>query len=216
MPCRVAALLLSLAILAPGLARAQEPAADARIEFSVELDAARGPRGGRDPIVRTRNFVGDTRWLTMLRSGFPLRLHYRVETWRSRDAWFDDFVRQIEWDIIIRHEPLLDQFTVRRIQPRARFENRYATTDALDAALGLPFRIAIAPSGPGTYYYAASVQITTLSDSDLKELERLLGGDLGTDNSGSAVGREARRLVLRLAGLPSVRLEGRTASFEVR
>jgi hypothetical protein len=73
----------------------------------------------------------------------------------------------------------------------------------------------------GGYYYAATLQVSTLSDSDLDELKRFLAGDMGTaaegsDGIGDAVGRSATRLLLRLAGLPSLRLEARSSRFVVR
>jgi hypothetical protein len=59
-----------------------------------------------------------------------------------------------------------------------------------------------------------------LSDSDLDELERFLEGDPGDNggrgNLGDALGRGATRFLLRLAGLPSLRLEARSQRFEVR
>ena len=56
------------------------------------------------------------------------------------------------------------------------------------------------------------MELSTLSDSDLDELERFLEGDLpgvaqGGEGIGEALGRGATRLLLRLAGLPSLRLE---------
>ena len=79
----------------------------------------------------------------------------------------------------------------------------------------------MAPRERGTYYYQVLLTLTTLSDSDLAELERFLRGDLGgaaagQDGVGDALGRGARRLLLRLAGLPSLRLDGRSERFEVR
>jgi hypothetical protein len=52
-------------------------------------------------------------------------------------------------------------------------------------------------------------------------LQRFLEGDLsevaeGKEGVGDAVGRGATRFLLRLAGLPSLRLEVRSVSFEVR
>jgi hypothetical protein len=151
----------------------------------------------------------------------PLRLHYRVEVWRSREGWFDTFVRQVEWDVLVRHEPLLDQYTLLTFFGAARQERRYATLDALGAALAFAYQVKVAPPDPGTYYYAASVQIATLSDTDLDDLERILAGDPdpreeGGQKLGDALGREATRFLLRLAGLPSLRLEGRSNRFSVR
>jgi hypothetical protein len=144
-----------------------------------------------------------------------------VEVWRSRDAWFDVFTRQTEWDVLVRHEPVLDQYTLLTFAGSRRQERRYATLDALGAALGFAYQINVQPVEEGTYYYTASLQVSTLSDSDLDELERFLAGDPGRssedgDNLGDALGRGATRFLLRLAGLPSLRLEARSESFTVR
>jgi hypothetical protein len=144
-----------------------------------------------------------------------------VEVWRSRGAWFDTFERQAEWDVLIRHEPLLDQYTLVTFVGAARQERRYATIDALGAALAFAYQVNVRPAETGRYYYAASLQVTTLSDSDLDELERFLAGDMGRaterdGNLGDALGREATRFLLRLAGLPSLRLEARSQAFSVR
>jgi hypothetical protein len=178
--------------------------------------------GARTPIVRSENLLGtNSRWLTALRSGLPLRLHYRVEVWRSREGWFDTFVRQVEWDVLVRHEPLLDQYTLLTFFGANRQERRYATLDALGAALAFAYQVKVAPADAGLYYYAASLQISTLSDADLDDLERYLAGDPdprdeGGQKLGDALGREATRFLLRLAGLPSLRLEARSDRFAVR
>jgi hypothetical protein len=64
------------------------------------------------------------------------------------------------------------------------------------------------------------MEVSTLSDEDIDELERFLEGDLGSARGegglGDALGRGATRFLLRLAGLPSLRLEARTGRFSVR
>ena len=190
-----------------------------RLHVTLTLDST--PRGARSPVVRSENLLGgESRWLDALRSGLPVRLHYRVELWRSRDGWFDDFSRQVEWDVVVRHEPLLDQYTLLTLVGARRQERRYATLDALGAALAFAYQVSVRPDEPGGYYYAASLQVSTLSDSDLDELERFLAGDLGNpgkgEGIGDAVGRGATRFLLRLAGLPSLRLEARSQRFTVR
>ena len=84
------------------------------VRLTVRLAADSTPAGSRAPVVRSENLLGDGRWLSALRSGLPVRLHYRVEVWRSRGGWFDAFERQAEWDVVLRHEPLLDQYTCSR------------------------------------------------------------------------------------------------------
>jgi hypothetical protein len=191
------------------------------VRLYVTLSPDSGQNGARAPIVRSESLLGgDSRWLTALRSGLPVRLHYRVEVWRSREGWFDIFVRQAEWDLLVRHEPLLDQYTLLTFAGASRQERRYATLDALGAALAFAYQVNVRPTGEGRYYYAASLQVSTLSDSDLDELERFLAGDLrreakGRENLGDALGRGATRFLLRLAGLPSLRLEARSDQFVV-
>jgi hypothetical protein len=191
-----------------------------RLIVSLAPDSA--PTGARAPVVRSENLLAsESRWLTALRSGLPVRLHYRVEIWRSRDGWFDDFARQVEWDVVVRHEPLLDQYTLLTLVGQRRQERRYATLDALGAALAFAYQVNVRPDQPGGYYYAASLQVSTLSDSDLDELKRFLEGDIGEaaqggEGIGDAVGRGTTRFLLRLAGLPSLRLEARSPRFVVR
>jgi len=196
---------------------------DVRLEVSLAPDST--ARGATEvmtqaPVLRVRNLLADERWTPLLQSGFPLRLHFRVELWRERDVWFDDFRRQVEWDVIVRREPLLDQYTVATLTPATSSERRYASLEALAKALGYAYRIAIAPTDRGRFYYAGSVAIATLADSDLDELERFLQGDLssaarGGERFGDVVGRGARRILLRLAGVPSMRLEARSVRFRV-
>jgi hypothetical protein len=216
---RTAGIGAALVVLAWQRTAAQE-AQPVRLHVTLASDSA--PNGARAPIVRSENLLGgDSRWLSALRSGLPVRLHYRVEVWRSRDGWFDIFTRQAEWDVLVRHEPLLDQYTLMTFAGARRQERRYATLDALGAALAFAYQINVRPNEEGRYYYAASLQVSTLSDSDLDELERFLAGDLGRaaqggENFGDALGRGATRFLLRLAGLPSLRLEARSNRFSVR
>jgi len=214
----VVAAALVLALLPGRTAQAQ--AAEA-IRLTVRLADDSTPSGSRAPVVRSENLLGDGRWLAALRSGLPVRLHYRVEVWRARGGWFDAFERQADWDLVVRHEPLLDQYTVLTLVGDRAQERRYATLDALNAALAFAYQVSVRPAAAGRYYYTAALEISTLSDSDLDELQRFLEGDLdevaeGKKGVGDALGRGATRFLLRLAGLPSLRLEVRSATFEVR
>ena len=209
-------------VLLGGTVSAPLQAQTGQVRLLVALTPDSTPTGARAPIVRSENLLGsESRWLAALRSGLPVRLHYRLEVWRSRDGWFDNFAQQVEWDVVVRHEPLLDQYTLLTLVGQRRQERRYATLDVLGAALAFAYQVNIRPEEPGGYYYAASLQVSTLSDSDLDELKRFLAGDLGDGAEGSngigdAVGRGTTRLLLRLAGLPSLRLEARSPRFAVR
>lgn len=206
---------LSVVLLAPA-ARAQ----DARVALTVALTPDTAKNGTRQAVLHTERLLDDPRIETMLSSEFPIRLHYRLELWRSR-SWFDAFERSVEWDVVIRHEPLLDQYTVATVDVRHTRIDHYADRAALAAGLGRLTRIAIQPTASGQYYYAVALDISTLSDTDIKELERFLQGDVGpaatgSEDVGSALGRGVRRILLQVAGLPSLRLEKQSAQFKVR
>ena len=209
-------LAAGLALGAPE-ARAQAPGT---VHLTVRLATDSTAAGARAPVVRSEHLLDDGRWISALRSGLPVRLHYTVGVWRSRGGWFDAFERQAEWDVVLRHEPLLDQYTVLTLVAERARERRYATLDALSAALAFAYQVSVRPEQPGRYYYTASLEISTLSDSDLDELQRFLEGDLGDGEGkqgvGDVLGRGATRFLLRLAGLPSLRLEVRSPTFDVR
>ena len=87
---RAWAALVALSLGAAGALPAQQPPPvhlDVRLTFTIRV-------GSRAPIVQSRDLLGDDRWVSALRSGLPVRLHYRLEVWRSREGWFDNFERQ--------------------------------------------------------------------------------------------------------------------------
>ena len=212
--------LLLLALLATAIPEEARAQAGNSVRLEVRLTPDTANSGTRAPVVRSDNLLGDGRWLSTLRSGLPVRLHYRIEVWRSREGWMDQLTRQVYWDVVLRHEPLLDEYTMLTIFGTRVQERRYATLDALTAALAFAYQINVSPAQGGRYYYTATLEVSTLSDSDLDELERFLEGDLGDPQGqgglGDALGRGATRFLLRLAGLPTLRLEERTRRFTVR
>ncbi|HSB53746.1 MAG TPA: DUF4390 domain-containing protein [Gemmatimonadales bacterium] len=198
----------------PSAALAQAPEKEpVRLEVTAEPST-------HDPTVFTRNLLEDTPWLGTLRQGLPLRLLYRLEVWRSRDAWLDEQIRQVEWTVVVRHEPLLDQFTVTRLGPfrGPPATRRLGTAGALAEFLGVGLRYPVlTPKEPGRYYYRATLSVATLSDSDLDKFERALRGELDPrSDDGGGIAERARRLVLRLAGLPTANLADDSDQFEVR
>src|SRR5947208_7680839 len=45
-----------------------------------------------------RSLLADGKFVGLMRSGFPLRLHYRLEQWRSRSGWFDQYISEARWE----------------------------------------------------------------------------------------------------------------------
>ncbi len=208
--------VFGLLLAAAGVpALAAQDAGAARLEIALTPDTT--PTGRRFPIVRAVNLLGDTPWLDALRQGLPVRLRYRLELWRSRDAWLDALEQQYEWNVLVRHEPLLDQFTLIQLHRRGRVARRLGTAGALAEALGVWYDIRLAPTAPGQYYYVASLEVSALAESDLDEIERVFRGELqAVGEGGGSLSRSARRLVLRLAGLPTLKLSARSEGFTVR
>jgi len=171
----------------------------------------------RAPRVQVSGLLGDGAYVGLMRSGFPLRLHFRLELWQVRSSWFDRFVRELTWDAVARHDPLADDYVLLRAGGRV---TRHPSAVDLAAALALPYRITLTPpdSGRHRYYYLCRLEVTTLNDTDLAELERWLRGDVGSAVSGEgdfgeALARGAQRVLVRIAGLPRLTLEGRSAVF---
>ena len=168
------------------------------------------------PRVQATALLADGKFVGLMRSGFPLRLHYRLELWRSRSGWFDQFVTDFPWDAVARHDPLADDFVL--IRSESRRVARYGTADDLERAIETPYRVTMKPNGSGNFYFVCHLDVTTLNDTDLEELTRWLKGDVspavsGGGNVGGALARGAQRLLVRIAGLPRLTLEARSETM---
>ncbi len=218
---RLTALLLLLAALTLPAPPALDAQGASGVTLAVTLVPEANRKDSRLPEARVSGLLEDDRWTSALLSGLPLRLHYRLELWRSRSSWFDAAVRSVDWDVVVRREPLLDQYTMTTVLLGRTRQQRFPDLAALGKAIGVAYRIAVRATDKGNYYYVATLSVSTLSDSDLDEMDRVMRGETGaaTDdngNLGDAVGRSARRMLLRVAGLPIMRVEGKSEAFEVK
>jgi Domain of unknown function (DUF4390) len=198
----LALLAATLGATAPGAAQA--PA------LALTLD-------GATPRVQATALLADGKFLALMRSGFPLRLHYRLELWRERPGWFDDYRGEVSWDVLVRHDPLADDYVVYRT---GRAPAHYTDAEALEHALDLPYRVNYVPNDPGRFYYVCRLEISTLDDTELNELSRWLKGEVGPAVSGDqslgqALARGAEQVLVRIAGLPRLNLEARSTTREV-
>lgn len=197
-------------------ARAQEPA---RVEVSLAT-AVGGQRGA--PMVRSVHILADNEIREMLHSGFPARLHYRLELWGA-SGFFDDLKRQIEWDVIVRYNPLKKRYTATRIEgDRVTALGSFDGLDPIEAVLSQPTQPTfLAPDGHDKYYYNLVLDVQMLSVSDLDEVERWLKGDLGPavhgeKNPGTAIGQGAKTLITKLLGGQEKHYEARSKVFRPR
>jgi uncharacterized protein DUF4390 len=199
---RLAILALALAAGGSAGAAAQSPS------LSITLE-------GETPRVQTASLLADGKYVALMRSGFPLRLHYRLELWRVRSSWFDQFVSDATWDALARHDPLADDFVLIRTGGSL---TRYATVEDLARALETDYKVTLQARRSGRFYFLCRLDVTTLNDTDLEELTRWLKGDVspavsGQGSVGDALARGLQRVLVRIAGLPRLTLETRSTEF---
>jgi hypothetical protein len=210
------ALLVIAMVLGGGLVTAA-PGQTIRVGLAVGLDPQVEPNGAQRALVQVRDLLRDPRWSAAMDQGFAIRLTFRLEIWRSREGWIDDFQRATEWSTVIQREPLEDQYHVTRILLSGAEEFRFATKELLDHWISATNKVDALPQGAGTFYYTVTVRITALSDEDMNELERFLSGQTGAPaRERSSIGNSLRRFLLRLAGLPWEELEQKSGKFTVR
>ena len=206
--------LLLLLTAAPGLAQ-RSP----RVEIALPSAALRSTEG---PRVQALRVLSDSRLRDLLRNGFPARLHWRVELWSTR-GWFDDLKGAVEWDVIVRYEPLERRYEIVRIDsdgnptPLGRTES-FANVEAIIERPQQP--PILPPQRRDRLYYNVALDVEMLSVSDLDEVERWLRGELrpavrGQRNPGTAVTRGVRTVVAKLLGAEKRHYEERSVRFDV-
>jgi hypothetical protein len=209
---RTALLLLTLGLGTADAATAQST----RVGMTVRLAPETTPGAGHQPIIGIVNLFRDTRWSEALEQAFPIRLHFRIEIWRSRESWIDEFQRFAEWSIVVQREPLEENYRVTDILQAGTSEARFPSRIELERNIGTERQIEVLPRGTGTFYYNVRLRIRALSDEDMDELERFLAGETNAPRTErSPLARSMRRLFLRMAGLPSEDLEIRSEKFTV-
>ncbi len=209
---RIAGVIVALSLTAAGLAAAQSP----RVGLTVGLWRPVQPGPGRQPVVAVTNLFRDERWAEFLEQTFPIRLQFRVEIWRSREGWIDEFQRAADWSSVIQREPLEENYRVTDILQAGTSESRFSTRAELEEFVAARRQIDVLPRGTGTFYYNIRLRIRALSDEEMDELERFLAGDANAPRTErSQLARSFRRFLLRMAGLPSEDLEARTEKFVV-
>ncbi len=192
-----------------------------RVEPRLSITLGAGGDSVAQPVVRAEHLLEDGVFDGALRNGFPVRYHFRLELWQ-RAFLFDRLRREAEWDALVRLDPLTGEYDLIRTGGSIA---HFTTLQAVSRALATPFTVELPPPPPDSagrgarFYYIAMLEIESLSEGELEEVERWLRGDMGPAISkkgdvGDALARGVRRLLIRLSGLPRRRLEVRSATFE--
>jgi hypothetical protein len=210
---RALLLLLALALAAPVRGWAQgAPGLEIQLPTPSRLTA-------EGPLVRARGVLSDPRMRELLRSGFPARLSYRVELWSS-ERFFDELHRTAAWEVNVRWRGVDQKYeVVQVVDGRAFSLGTFARVEDAESAVERPLRVPIAaPASRRRFYYQATLEVRTLSVSDLDEVNAWLSGELrpavrGQRNPGTALSRGFRSLTTRLLGGERREYGARTATF---
>lgn len=188
-----------------------------RLEVTLPEQPAQQP-----PRVQVRDPLASGRLRDLLRSGFPARLHYRVELW-STGGLLNDLEGSAEWDVIVRYDQLEKRYEVARVvDDRVTLLGTHLDVAGAQRAVERPFHPIIRiPRGGRRYYYSTRLELETLSLSDLDEVQRWLRGELrpavrGERNPGTALGRGVGRLFVRIVGGERMEMQARSGTFYVQ
>jgi hypothetical protein len=163
------------------------------------------------------DLLSDAALLDAVHSGLPLRVRLQVQLWK--DGFFDDQKGQFDWRATILFVPLTRRYRI-LLEDSTQSEVEVNTLSEARRILQTGISIPLRPQENGRYYYMADVVMETLSLSDLEELQRWLQGDLAPavareGDVGSALARGARRVLVRMLGLPARKFRVRSPPFQV-
>lgn len=193
----------------PGALEAQDPADDEPVTIGVVP-------GSGELRVEVGDVLDDPGLRAALHSGLPIRVLLEVELWKDR--FFDSQRGKAEWRATVVYEPLDRTYSVQTSTTPGTAV--LGTLDEASRHLSEAFSLSLRPREEGRFYYGGSLEVETLSLSDLEELQRWLRGDVTPAVSGerdvdAALEGGIRRIVVRMLGLPARRFRVRTPTFEI-
>jgi hypothetical protein len=205
--------LVGFALWAAPLA-AQRP----RVQLDVAFAAATAPTVGAN--VSTESLLDDPKTRELLHSGFPARIHYRLELWRKGGGFLGDERHGLtEWDVLVAFDPAGAMFNVVRRGDENRMLENYGgfpTLVAAEAAFGRALRVDLHPDGSGKFYYNLVLDVQTLTVSDLDALQQWLRGpEAPSKNPLKAIRNGIGTLVSRLLGGDKRHYERRSDVFTI-
>ncbi|HEU4990096.1 MAG: hypothetical protein KGL93_05905 [Gemmatimonadota bacterium] len=191
--------LLVLAAAAPLWAQ-RDPA--------VRVDLVRAAGQPDVPAVSVSHALDDPQLQELMRNGFAVALHFRLELWRTGGV-FNDLESATQWDVKVQYN--LDPYgkaynIVRHHGNQIEDFGAIRSLDSTEALLARPYRVLLPPRHPhAKYYYNVVLEVEALNANDLSELQRWLHGDLqpavrGKTNPLSALKNGVGRLLSRMLG----------------
>jgi hypothetical protein len=191
-----------------------------RLEFTLPAAEALTKDG---PTVKALDVVTDAETKGLLESGFPARLHFRVELWSAARV-FDAMRSSTEWDLFIYYDGLGKKYRVVRVEGDGESitsAGQFGSFEEMIKEVERPQRIHLrAAKQKNRQYYIGVLDVESMSLTDLDEVERWLRGELqpavrGKGNPGTALGRGIRQVFVRLLGAERRNLQARSRTFIV-
>jgi hypothetical protein len=176
----------------------------------------------RGPSVRALDVVSDGETRSLLESGFPTRMHFRVELW-SAGRVFDALRDRYEWEAFIYYDALGKRYRVVNVgaDDEVTSAGQFGSFDEMIREIERPMNVPLrARRQRDRQYYIAVVEVESMSLTDLDELARWMRGEMqpavrGDGNPGTALGRGLRRIFVRLLGAERRNLQARSRTFLV-
>ncbi len=162
-------------------------------------------------LVAVAGLLADGRFLGAMESGFPLHVEYRVELRESRSMW-DRTVSRVEWGYVVLYDPVRERYRLEFSEGTEIVRDQAVLRQRLETVV----TVGLVPDEDGDFYYKAVVNARTLDDEDVDEVFAWLKGedvDSLRQQRPGLLTRTARRLLVRMAPLPLVTLEGRSDKF---
>src|SRR6266567_6964539 len=146
-------------------------AQDGGVQLDVVLPASPALRD-EGPSILASNLLADPKTRELLRNGFPTQLHFRIELWQ-KSRWFDDPAGMTEWVVLVQYDPASQLYRVVRKAGNNQLEDfgGFGSLASAESQIDHAYRIGLKPTRPGRYYYNLSLEIQTLTVSDLDALQ---------------------------------------------
>lgn len=220
----VAILALAAALVAPSshAAAQRDDDRDGGPQLRIVLPATQNApplSRANGTMVVAEHLLQNAKTAELLRNGFSAQVRYRLELWRE-EGWFDGLESTTEWAALVSYDPVSGQYRVlRRHGNQLEDFGSYATLATAEAPLERPYWVPLGARRAGRpYYYTLTVDVESLSVSDLDELQRWLRGELqpavrGKNSVGNALKTGLGTLVSRVLGGEKRHYERRSGTF---